>query len=97
MYRLLLVDDSTGDYKRGPSSAGIGGFVDQDFDSTGQVNFVCTNTFGALGVTPIDIWVNGRKQREGALNDFTRNTSLNRIEFNNTILANAWVQIRIFA
>ena len=95
MYRLLLIDDTTGKQKRGPSSAGIGGFVDQDFDSTGQVNFVCTTTFGAL--TPIDIWVNGRKQREGATYDFTRNTSLNRIEFNSTIPALAWVQIRIFA
>lgn len=97
MYRLLLVDDATGKHKRGPSSAGIGGFVDQDFDSTGQVNFVCTTTFGAVGVTPIDVWLNGRKQREGALYDFTRNTSLNRIEFTSTIPALAWVQIRIFA
>ena len=97
-YRYLVVDQETGDYKRGGPATGVGAlFYDQDYDTGpgGQTEFTVTATIktGSL----IDVFCNGIKQREGAGNDFQRNVLLNKIEFNSNIPQNAWVQIRVYS
>ena len=94
--KYLLVEDTTGKLKKGSAAAGSDLFVDLDYDvgAGGQVNFVVSQAFTAL--SKIDVFINGRKNREGASHDYTRNTALNRIEFKYTVPENAWVEIRVY-
>jgi hypothetical protein len=96
--RYVVVDDTTGKYKRGGAVGGGGSasYSDEDFDvgGGGQTNFTTSGTVGAL--TKIDVYINGVLKREGSTQDWQRNTGLNRIEFNFTVLANAWVRIRFW-
>lgn len=91
----ILVLQTNGRKKRGPTLDSLSGGVDEDFSVVTPVTFVTpVATVNATG--KIDVWVNGLMQREGATHDFTRNTSLNRIVFNYTVPQNAWVRVRIF-
>lgn len=93
--KTVKYDTATGTFQTAadPTAAT---WTDQNYDvgGGGQVNFTVSAVFD--GTTKIDVWVNGVKNREGATNDFQRNTSLNRIEFNFTVPQNAWVLIRVF-
>jgi hypothetical protein len=92
--KLLLVDDSTGRFKRGgtPFSAP----VDEDFDigigGADEVQLVTPIS----PTNKIDVYVNGKLLREGASFDFVRNHDDEKIEFNYTIPQNAWVRVRIY-
>jgi hypothetical protein len=71
--------------------------VDQNYDvgGGGQTEFITTQSFTVS--SQIDVWVNGRLQRELAGNDYTRNAALSKITFTYTVPENAWVRIRIYA
>jgi hypothetical protein len=88
-------DTATKQISWSPAPAGSAP-VDQDFDvgAGGQTNFTVTVTFDAN--TKIDVLVDGRKKREGASYDFTRNVALNRIEFTAVVPQNSWVQVRTY-
>ena len=44
----------------------------------------------------IEVHVNGREQREGGSNDWTRDITNDKIIFNFTVPENAWVRIRVY-
>lgn len=97
--KIVVFDDTTGKTSASTTTIGAvgGGFTDNDFDVGvgGQSLFLIASGFTAG--QKIDVWVNGRKQREGATYDFVRNVGPKTITLNYTIPQNAWVSIRIYS
>jgi len=58
-----------------------------------QTNFDTITNIGSTDI--IDVWVDGRLKREGASNDYERNTGTNQIVFNSGLSAGSWVKIRV--
>jgi hypothetical protein len=78
------------------TSVAPGSFIAEEFDvSTGGVANVVLATTIDVG-TKIEVLINGAKKREGASFDWQRNVGLNRIDFNYTVLANAWIEVKIY-
>lgn len=71
-------------------------FNDDDYDVGvgGATDFVSTSDITLTN--QIDVYINGRLQREGASNDYTRDETLDKIVFNFTVPENAWVRLRVY-
>jgi len=71
-------------------------FSEDDFDvgAGGQTDF--TSSYDITSTNKVDVYLNGRLEREGASNDYTRDAALNKIIFNFTIPENAWVRVRVY-
>jgi hypothetical protein len=91
--KILLVDDATGKKKRNPGAL----WVDEDFDVVAATQTQFSLASSITATTVIDVYVNGRKRREGAGNSWARNVSPARIDFNEAIPQNAWVQVRVWS
>ena len=94
--RYLIVDDTTGKYKRGATVGGGGGsYVDEDFDvGVGGVSFV--NLVADISPTSvIDVFINGVLKRECGSYDWTRDNALNKITFTFTVPEFAWIRVRV--
>jgi hypothetical protein len=70
-------------------------FSDEDFDIVSPTSFVSL-VADITTSTLIDVYINGVLVREGALNVWTRENTLNRILFNDSVAAGAWVRVRLF-
>lgn len=94
---IAIIDTASGKVKNSGFAFTSGGFADQDFDVGvgGQTTFTATATI--TSTKQIDVWSNGVLMREGASNDYTRNTGTNQIVFNFTVPQNSWVRIRIYS
>lgn len=94
--KYALIDEATGNIKRGLQASTGALFVDQKYEvgSGGQQNFPVTQPF--LSGTLIDVFVNGILMDEGSTNDYQRNVTLNRIEFNNNVPTPSKVRIRVY-
>lgn len=90
-FKHLLVDDTTGKYKRG-SAPGSG--TDQDFDIGAGGVVEVTVSADLTVTTSIDVFINGKLTREGATKDWTRDIVNDKILFNYTVPENAWVRVR---
>lgn len=89
-------DDKTSAHLNGIDNK-LNFFDDDDYDVGvgGQTNFVSTNDITASN--KVDVFVNGRLQREGASHDYQRTPATNTISFNSTVPENAWVRIRVYS
>lgn len=73
-----------------PSSVSI---VDKDFTATAsQTEFVADIDLTVAHT--IDVFVDGRKMREGASFDYTKDLTNDKIVFNTGLIAGQWVQLR---
>ena len=93
--RYLIVDDTTGKYKRGAAYNDTDTYFYDDFDVTvgTQTTFILARTFTSMQL--LDVLVNGEMRREGASYDFTRNVGAHSITFNYPIAATAWVRTKL--
>jgi hypothetical protein len=69
--------------------------VIEQFDSAGQTTFQLVTHIGTND--NIKVWIDGRLQREGAGNAWTRNTTLYQIITTETVPAGKWVYVEIIA
>lgn len=70
-------------------------FTDEDFDIASPASFVQLAA-NIEATTLIDVYINGVLTREGLSQAWTRDTTLDRILFNNAVQENAWVRVRMF-
>jgi len=72
-------------------------FNDDDYDVGvgGATDFVSSNDITLTN--QLDVYINGRLQREGVSNDYTRDAALDKIVFNFTVPENAWVRLRVYS
>jgi hypothetical protein len=94
---IATIDTASGKVKNSGFAFTSGGFADQEFDVGigGQTTFTATATI--TSTKQIDVFYNGVLMREGAGNDYTRNTGTNQIIFNFTTKQGSWVRIRIYS
>lgn len=95
--RYLIVDDATGRVKRG-SAIGAGS-EPSDEDFTIGVGGATEVVLASAITSPqkLDVFVNGKMEREGASFDWQRNVAEQKITFNYTIPQNAWVRVRRYS
>jgi len=74
---------------------GGGGFTDEDFDVGGGGQTLFQLAADIDGSQTIDVFINGRLQREGGSFDYTRDATNDRINTTFTVPENAWVRVRI--
>lgn len=92
----LLVEDTTGKASRGNAvpTGGSAAFTDYDFTVGAGGQTVFSGLTFSSGQA-MDVLRNGSLVREGATNDWTR-TGTTAVTFNYTVLANAWVKVRVW-
>lgn len=90
-------NDKVSAHLRGINNKFLNPFNDDDFDVSagGQTEF--TSTSDITTTNDVDVYVNGRLQREGVSNDYTRDAALDKITFNYTVPENAWVRLRVYS
>ena len=96
--RYLLVDDATGKRKRG-TAVGVSASepIDEDFTIGGGGAVQVTLATAITAPQKLDVFVNGKMEREGASFDWLRNVGAQRIDFNYTVPQNAWVRVRRYS
>jgi hypothetical protein len=105
MERIVVYDEATGkvvasntDIGDVGSGGGSGSFIEAEFNfdvGAGGQSVFSVDPTPIAAETEIDVWINGRLMREGASDDYQRDTGNNEIEFNYTVDEDAWVFIRV--
>lgn len=95
--KLVIYEDSIGRIRASTTTVqDILSFTDYDFDVGGGGATTFNIPVSFTSGQKIDVYINGRKAREGALNDFTRNVGAQTVITAFSVPQNGWVQVRLY-